>query len=206
MKKDRTFEILYDAILAEGMTPVTEEEAGEYFGNESPGPEDEVELQRGRAQFAKIMLDDIHPEPVWAITGRQAFGQWLKEERERARLTRQMIASALDQEVSFVEKLEAGLLSPLQLRAWEAASIAILFSMHIDAIRQLIKNTPPPTASQRKVKRDYRPTSSHASGLLMDLSGESLPVEDREPSRNIDEWIRELIKELQRRQATHLLR
>lgn len=141
MSDHKAKDILRDALLAEKEIPVTDAEAEEALRERDLTPERLRELEEGRAQFARMALRDLHRVVVQSIGGDQTIGEWFRRTREEARLSRNMIATALGKDTSFVEQLESNKISPPRLSSEEALELCKLFRINFDAFVQLFENT-----------------------------------------------------------------
>jgi transcriptional regulator with XRE-family HTH domain len=141
MNDRKAKDILRDALLAEKEIPVTDAEAEEALRERNLTPERLKELEEGRVQFARMALKDLHQVAVQSVGVDQTVGEWFRRTREKARLSRNMIAATLSKDISFVEQLESNKILPPQLSAEEALELCKLFRINFDAFVQLFENT-----------------------------------------------------------------
>lgn len=193
---DKAYDILRDALLAEAEIPVTEAEVEEYM-NRSPLPQPEA-VDRGRSLFVrKVLIDESRSQDA-EIRGDQSFGEWLIETRERARLSRKMVATALGKEESFVERVESGAITLSSLSPGDAADIKILFNLPLNSIRRFLVPTLPGYTIRR---RDPPPASFNTRGMIdfnmpREASGGEPSLGDSE-----SKWLNDLADELKRRRT-----
>jgi hypothetical protein len=177
--------------LRDRETPLTEEEVQQAMRETIKIPQ--ASLERGHKKFVEKVFAYLHPDPVRRIMGRTTFGLWLESARKEGLLTCRGIARALGKEVSAIESLETGAVSPLSLTSSDAADIVILFRIHIKGVAKLLSNSEAIRGRGDKIKI---PSSSEEAALAKDKG---------DPSGDPSAWLGALFEELQRRKATHLL-
>lgn len=204
MSDDKVSEMMRDALLAEKDEPVPEEEIEECLPyNAVLNPSGYKALKEGRAQFARMMLESLHPEPIREIEGNKSLGQWLKETREKASLSSEMIAAALGKDEYDIDELESGEIKPNQiLNSSDAANLSELFRVTFPVILRLIQNSSYSEEPWWYGALLY-PQHNHLGGFRGDKSPpNSIPSET---DMDMYHWLYDLRKELEKREAHNLL-
>lgn len=140
MQKDEELsQFLSDFFLSEDAPELTDSDVEMFMSTPDHSPSGMSE--RVRAKFTAKILGDLHPEPVQQIKERWPLGRWIEAVREKARLTRRDIGTALGKDDSFVEKLETGEILPWNLDTKEAIDLARLFRLAVKAMCQLVETS-----------------------------------------------------------------
>ena len=203
MRDKDVLESLTALLRSEHAPPLTDEVVAAFLS--LPVEVDPEGIGRMRAGIAVAALAEIHQAPARKIEGGRSFGEWVQAARERARLTREAIAAAVQKDVPFVERVETGRASPFKLDPRDISEIVCLFRLHIDGLAQLLANT---AASAAKNMRgmDRRPGMGPAFTGLMDPNSEvSADYRGAPGGGEADKLLNSVRDDLRRRQATHLL-
>ncbi|HKR58559.1 MAG TPA: hypothetical protein VJS64_02410 [Pyrinomonadaceae bacterium] len=127
------------------------------------------------------------------------------------RLTRDDIATALNKDPEFVERLERGEKLPWEFKANDIGDVVCLFRIHMNAVAELIANSVS-LAGFRGLgvvsARSHQGRMSKARGesakraLDLYVARNAAPVE---PDHDVQRWLGELRQELRDRHADDLL-
>lgn len=203
MKDKDVLEVLTVLLRSEHAPPLTDEVVDAFLS--LPVEDDPQTIKRMQAGFASAVIGELHQAPVRKIEGKRSFGEWIQSVRERARLTREAIASAVQKDAPFVERLETDRTSPFKLDPRDISELVCLFRLHIDGLAQLLANTAA-AASENMRRVGRRPDIGSAVTGLMDPDSEP-PVghNSKTVDKKVDKLLASVRADLRRRQATHLL-
>lgn len=205
-KEAKILGLLRSELQADAASDQADEEAAVEEFMSTPPDDSPDTLKRMRAKFVDMVLGELMPKPVMQV-GDETYVEAIVTTRKKARLTQSFIATALGKDISFVQWLETND-RPWEIDPPDAATIAILFRQHMNAIIVLTRN------SFKAMKRgqqffDVQPrrggTSSADSRPLGGLIGFRTDSSDEETGEDIIVWIKAVRLELQRRKALHLL-
>jgi hypothetical protein len=136
MSNEEAGNVLNDLFLSEYSLPLTDEVVDAFLASPAQAPQESG--QRVLVLFVHKVLTELYPQPVVRIKERVSFGRWIEAAREKASLTREMVAAALWKEPSFVEAVESESSEPWALKANELADFAGLVRLHFKAVSDLI--------------------------------------------------------------------
>jgi transcriptional regulator with XRE-family HTH domain len=93
-----------------------------------------------RKKLAKLLLDDLHTQPVRDVGAAGGFGSWITSIRKQAHLTERDIAVALDLPEEGIRQICSDEFLPWASTPSRMADLMILFRLHLDAITKLQKS------------------------------------------------------------------
>jgi ribosome-binding protein aMBF1 (putative translation factor) len=99
-----------------------------------------------------------------------ALGRFLEAVRQKANLTRVDIAERLKKADEYVQRLERGDLSPVQLPTRELADVVELFCLRVSEVSEMIVAT----LQTANIKQTYRAAARSHGGVRHDLRGEDV--------------------------------
>lgn len=216
MNEKELIELIKESLLSEEAPPLTDAEAEVFLS--LPMQDSPVNLKRMRKRLAERVLIARHQEPVRRIEQKITFGTWIRRARNAARLSHDVIATAIGKDSLFIESVENEEALPWMLTPSAMAGMVILFRLHIDAVRQLLSYSYV-ADKERRQRFSYphlsAPSSEVRAGLMFP-GGYSSREDDEEPNKStksdhleMDEevvrFLSKLRKILERRQATDLL-
>jgi hypothetical protein len=161
--------------------------------------------------FVKKLFEEIHKEPVRTLSAKWPFHSWLESMRTSVRLTRDDIASALNQDHEFIERLENGEKLPWELQAKDIGDVVCLFRIHMNAVLELIGNSVSlagfrglgaVSARSHKGRMSRARGDSTKKALDLYLARNATPIK---PDLHVERWLGELRRELEHRRAIELL-
>jgi transcriptional regulator with XRE-family HTH domain len=100
----------------------------------------------------------------------QPFGRFVEAVRERAGLTRIAIAERLQKAEDYVQRLERGDLSPINVPAPDLANVLGLFNVHISSVPQMIMAS----LTAATDKATYRAAARSHGGIRREARGEDV--------------------------------
>jgi hypothetical protein len=166
---------------------------------------------RVRRRFVEKILWTLHHEPVRRIDNKWTLGRWIEAVRESVRLTRADIATAIGQDIAFVERLERGELLPWDCHPDSAANLMSLFRIHINAMSQLVWNSATVSQVRGVGSVAARSRSGHASSDRGESTKRALDLflaHNAAPAKsdaNVSNWIESVRDALRKRQLDELL-
>lgn len=161
--------------------------------------------------FVKKLFEEIHREPVRSLAAKWPFHRWIESIRTSFRLTRDDIATALNKDHEFVERLENGEKLPWEFKANDIGDVVCLFRIHMNAVAELIGNSVSlssfrglGTVSARSHQGRMSKARGDSTKKALDLyvARNAAPVE---PDKNVQRWLGDLRQELEGRHADDLL-
>jgi hypothetical protein len=169
----------------------------------------EEDLPRMSVRITIKLIRDRFPEPLHNVEDIQPLWHWVETVRLDVLLTPRKINDALNQPLGFIERFETGQVIPWQLSALEGADIAILFRLHKDALRDLLRWSAAVYKEREAAKQDessHPPLYGTSPGALrmFDLAAARMNP-DAELPAEAENWLTEVISELERRQTHDLL-
>jgi transcriptional regulator with XRE-family HTH domain len=197
--KDKDIEELLKASLSpEETLPITDDEIREFLSEPPECPPGTV--KRVQAILARKVLGDLHHEPTIKLEREWSFGQWLRAIRQRARLTRQQVAAALNKDQSLVEQLETEKAFPWQFRLEEVVDLIALFRVNMKVMTQLaVKSL---DLSKARPQTGDLSTPSAIRGMIDSRTNSATSQFDLP---DLFTWLEDLSNELERRQEKQLL-
>jgi transcriptional regulator with XRE-family HTH domain len=204
---------LRESLLSEDSPPLTEQEAEILLSVPTKVKGSPAAIRKLRKSFVEKLFVNLHQEPVRDVKRGYPFGAWLKEAREKARLTREDIAESIGKDASFIERVESEQVLPWTLTPSTMANIVILFRIHIDAVAQLLSASFV-ADEERKLSQAMSTRPSLTSGVRAMVGGPGETPSNKDEGSTSDylpmneEIVRlldKLRKILEQRQATHLL-
>lgn len=209
MNDEELLRILRFTVCSDIAPELTDQAVDEFI---SASPESSPEhLRRLTAKFVEKVFASIHGEPVKDLQQKWTFGRWFEAMRESVRLTRKEIATALNQDPSFVERLEAGDVVPWAFSARDIGDLVCLFRVHMNAVSDLISNSIAvsqlpglgPVAARSQGGR-ISEARGHSAKRALDLylARKAGPAK---PDQTVTDWMSALRSDLKRRGAKHLL-
>jgi hypothetical protein len=209
MSQEDLENLLRSTICSEDSPGLSDAVVGAFISTQTPTSREITD--RVRAKFVARVLDAFHDTPVREIREKWPFGRWIEAVRESVRLTRADIGAAVSRSSDFIEKLENGDLPPWSFKPDEIADLVCLFRIHMNAIAQLVSYSA--AVSQRRTI-GHVSARSH-SGRISEARGRSAKkaldlylarnVEPSPASEDINRWMEELKKSIQRRNAAYLI-
>jgi transcriptional regulator with XRE-family HTH domain len=209
MKDEEIAKLLELTICSEHSPELTDEVVDAILSKTVECPPDKT--ARVRTRFVEKILWALHHEPVRRIDHKWTLGRWVEAVRESVRLTRADVATALGQDVAFIERLERGELTPWECPPDSAANLMRLFRIHISAMAQLVSNSAAVSQSRGVGSVAARSRGGHASSdrgestkraLDLFLAHNAAPAK---PDSAVTNWIEAVREALRRRQLTDLL-
>jgi transcriptional regulator with XRE-family HTH domain len=136
MSDEEMSQFLQEMFRSEDAPPLSDAVIDAFLALPEDYPEEQV--QRMHARFVERLLAETNPEPVRKAKEKLPLGRWIEAARQKVKLTREDISAALGKEPSYVEQVETGGVAPHSLPSNELGTIAQLFRVHIDALRDLL--------------------------------------------------------------------
>jgi len=183
--------------------------SGERSGESTEVYFTEEDLPRMSVRITLKIIRDRHPEPLHRVEDIQPLWRWVETVRLDLLLTPRRINNALNQPLGFIERFETGQIVPWQLSPGVGADIAILFRLHKEALRDLLRWS---AAAYREREAAKQAETSHPSlnetspGALrmFDIAAARMNP-DAELPAEAENWFADVISELEQRQAHDLL-
>jgi transcriptional regulator with XRE-family HTH domain len=202
--QDKDIEELLKASLSpKEDLPITDDEIREFLSEPPQCPPGTVE--RVQAILARKVLGDLHHEPIIKLERDWSFGQWLRAIRQKARLTRQQIAAAINKDQSLVEQLETEKAFPWQFRLEVVADLIALFRVDMKVMAQLaVKSL---NLSKALPQTGDLSTPSMIRGMIDSRtnSASESSATSQFDLPDLFTWLEDLSNELERRQEKQLL-
>lgn len=139
---------------------------------EQPCPDiSETAKSRVKAKLRIRMQDAAIVRAKQAVQPKSlALGRFLEAIRQKANLTRADVAERLKKTDEYVQRLERGDLSPVQLPTRELADVIELFGLGLRAVTEMIMAT----VQTANLKQSYRGTARSHGGVRHDVRGEDV--------------------------------
>jgi transcriptional regulator with XRE-family HTH domain len=201
--------LLHDLFRSEYAPPLTDALVDAFL--DTPVECSQESINRIRARFAEKVLMDIHKTPVTDIKEKLPFGRWIEAIRQKARLTREDVATAIKKDANYIEAIETGTLAPWNSGTSDIVRLIDLFRLHIRAFSELLSISF--AVNQRKGAIGVSPRRSSKQGakaeneimsrvLDIRLANKSLPGE---LNNEIREFLNGVANELMQCQIKDLL-
>jgi len=139
---------------------------------EQPCPDiSDTAKTRVKAKLRIRMQDAAIVEAKQAVQVKSlSLGRFLEAVRQKANLTRANVAERLKKTDEYVQRLERGDLSPVQLPTRELADVIELFRLGLRAVTEMIMAT----VQTANLKQSYRATARSHGGVRHDIRGEDV--------------------------------
>jgi len=117
---------------------ITDELVDSFLNRELNSPS--AEIKDGFVSRLRIQLQDAAIEKARKAVGMKVvpFGRFLESVREKAELTRKEIAGRLRKQEQFVQRVERGDMSPIDIPPTDVADLVVLFQLRVRDVAQLI--------------------------------------------------------------------
>jgi transcriptional regulator with XRE-family HTH domain len=117
---------------------ITDELVDSFLNRELSPPS--PELKDRFVSRLRIQLQDVAIEKARQIVGMKVvpFGRFIELVREKAELTRKDIAGRLHKQEQFVQRVERGDMSPIDIPPTDVADLVVLFQIKVRDVAQLV--------------------------------------------------------------------
>lgn len=192
---DRTNKLRKSAFEASLPAPPTDLVVDTYLS--LPSEYSEEEQKQMYARYVERVLRKLHPKRIVRLAEQWPLGHWLKTTRTSAHLTHEDIADAISQSASYIVQIETEQIRPWEIPSDEAARLAILFRVHIDALGEMVYASYAVHEARKKLPSDLSSlglnprTTGPSVDLAMDLyyARNSPPVS---ALPQIEKWLSEV--------------
>lgn len=132
---DRTKKLRKTAFETSLPDPPTDSIVASYFSR--PPKYSEEEQKQMYVRYVEKVFKKLHPRRILHLEEKWPLGHWLRNTRSCARLTQEDIGDAIGQSANYVAKIETEEVPPWEIHSREAAKLAILFCLHVDALAEM---------------------------------------------------------------------
>lgn len=196
---DRTKKLQETAFETSLLAPLTDSVVDEYLS--MPLEYSEEEQKQMYARYVEKVLKKLHPRQIIHLDEKWPLGRWLEATRSSAHLTREDIADTIGQSVSYIAEIETEEIPPWEIPSREAAKLAILFRMHVDALAEMVYASYAVREARKKLPSHLSSlglnaeTTGHSVDLALDLYyARNAPAMD--PIVDIDKWLSDVQYEI----------
>jgi transcriptional regulator with XRE-family HTH domain len=192
---DRTKKLRETAFEITLWTPLTDSIVDEFLS--MPMEYSEEEQKQMYARYVEKALKKLHPKRIVRLAEQWPLGHWLKATRSSGHLTREDIADTIGQSASYIMQIETEQILPWEIPSDEAAKLAILFRVHIDALGEMVYASYAVREARKKLPSDLSSLglNTETIGPSVDLAIDLYYARNSPPVNalpQIEKWLNEV--------------